>query len=232
MAISPENLSRALSVLGPPEKAVAPETVWGQTEIFYPERWTKRWPEGLSLPWFLEREESALSVSRQRLFELGESVETEEDAVSFYVAVCSWGAGTDAQQTYRCVQPLHQPGAPGKLLEGLRVASTESAVDGYFTFKNYSQARIKYLGPAFFTKLLYFAAGRPTPADTRHPLILDRRVAVALGWTKTSGWRTSEYSHYLDLVEQLQERWRPDLPTDVIEYTLFQAGRAPNVPSI
>lgn len=232
MAVSPENLSRALSVLGPPEKAVAPETVWGQTEIFYPERWTKRWPKDLPLPEFLERQEKALSVSRQRLFEFGESMDTEEDAVNFYVAVCSWGAGTDAQQTYRCVQPLHQPGAPGKLLEGLKVASTGSADEGYFTFNNYSQARIKYLGPAFFTKLLYFAAGRPTPADTRHPLILDRRVAVALGWTKTSGWSTAEYSDYLDLVEALHERWRPDLPTDVIEYTLFHAGRTPNAPSI
>lgn len=232
MDVSPEDLSTALAALGRPEEAVSPDTVWQQTEIFYRERWTKRWPKDLPLPGFLKRSEPALSVSRQRLFEFGESVETEEDAVSFYVAVCSWGAGTDAQQTYRCVQPLHQPGAPGKLLEGLRVASLGSADEGYFTFNNYSQARIKYLGPAFFTKLLYFAAGRPTPVDTRHPLILDRRVAAALGWTKTSGWRTSEYSRYLDLVEQLHERWRPDLPTDVIEYTLFQAGRAPNVPSI
>ncbi|MCT1806254.1 8-oxoguanine DNA glycosylase OGG fold protein [Corynebacterium sanguinis] len=232
MAISPENLSRALSVLGPPEKAVAPETVWGQTEIFYPERWTKRWPKDLPLPEFLERQEKALSVSRQRLFEFGESIDTPEDAVSFYVAVCSWGTGTDAQQTYRCVQPLHQPGAPGRLLEGLKVAATGSGEEGYFIFDHSGSAKVKGLGPAFFTKLLYFAAGRPAPADTRHPLILDRRVAAALGWTKTSGWRTSEYSQYLDLVEQLQERWRPDLPTDVIEYTLFQAGRGPNVPSI
>ncbi|WP_412778880.1 hypothetical protein [Corynebacterium liangguodongii] len=36
-------------------------------------------------------------MSRQRLFELGESVETEAEAVSFYVAVCSWGAGMSAQ---------------------------------------------------------------------------------------------------------------------------------------
>lgn len=232
MAEELRDFSAVLAVLGPVEEAVSPDTVWGQTEIFYPERWVKRWPEELPLPDFLERPEEALSVSRQRLFELGKSVETEEDAVSFYVAVCSWGAGTDAQQTYRCVQPLYQPGAPGKLLEGLKVASTGSAVDGYFAFNNYSQARVKYLGPAFFTKLLYFATGRPTPADTRHPLILDRRVAVALGWTKTSDWRTSEYSRYLDLVEQLHERWRPDLPTDVIEYTLFHSGRTLDAPSI
>lgn len=232
MAVSPENLSVALAVLGSPEEAVSTDTVWGQTEIFYRERWTKRWPEGLPLPWFLEREESALSVSRQRLFELGESVETEEDAVSFYVAVCSWGAGTSALQTSRSVRPLHEPGAPEKLLEGLRFASSGSGVEGYAMFGHSGPAKIKGLGPAFFTKLLYFAAGRPTPADTRHPLILDRRVAHALGWAKRAGWRTAEYSQYLDLVEQLHARWRPDLPTDVIEYTLFHAERAPDTPSI
>ncbi|WP_087062838.1 8-oxoguanine DNA glycosylase OGG fold protein [Corynebacterium glutamicum] len=232
MAVPPKDLSAALAVLGSPEEAVSPDNGWGQTEIFYPERWTKRWPEGLSLPWFLEREESALSVSRQRLFELGDSVETEEDAVSFYVAVCSWGAGTSAQQTYRCAQPLHQPGAPGRLLEGLKVAAAGSAEEGYFTFNHSGPAKIRGLGPAFFTKLLYFAAGRPGPADVRHPLILDKRVAHALGWAKRAGWRTAEYSQYLDLVEQLHARWRPDLPTDVIEYTLFHAERAPDTPSI
>ena len=68
MAVSPENLSVALAVLGSPEEAASTDTVWGQTEIFYRERWTKRWPEGLPLPRFLKREESVLSVSRQRLF--------------------------------------------------------------------------------------------------------------------------------------------------------------------
>ena len=232
MTVSPKDLSAALAVLGPPEAAVSTDTVWGQTEIFYRERWTKRWPEGLPLPWFLERKEPALSVSRQRLFELGESVETEEDAVSFYVAVCSWGSGTGALQTSRSVRPLHEPGAPGKLLEGLRFASTGSAVEGYAMFDRSGPAKINWLGPAFFTKLLYFAAGRPTAADTRHPLILDRRVAAALRWSRDNGWSPAEYSGYLDLVEALHERWRPDLPTDVIEYTLFRAGRTPDAPSI
>ncbi|EGV39370.1 hypothetical protein [Corynebacterium glutamicum] len=42
----------------------------------------------------------------------------------------------------------------------------------------------------------------------------------------------TEYSRYLDLVEQLHERWRPDLPTDVIEYVLFLAERNLDVPSM
>lgn len=81
------------------------------------------------------------------------------------------------------------------------MAAIESVDEGYSMFNNYSQARIKYLGPAFFTELLYFPAGRLTPSDIRHPLILNKRVAAALGWRKTYEWRSVEYSQYLDLVE-------------------------------
>lgn len=232
MAGESKDLNAVLALLGPAEKAPPTEQVWAQSSKVFPAHWKNHWPDFLPLPPVLDRSEERLSVSRSRLFNLGQSIESEADAVNFYVVVCAWGADGDAQQANRSIRPLREPGAPEHLLEGLRAASERSAEEGYTMFDHSGSAKIKYLGPAFFTKLLYFAAGRPAPADTRHPLILDRRVAVALGWTKTSGWRTSEYSQYLDLVEQLHERWRPDLPTDVIEYTLFQSGRAPNVPSI
>ncbi|MCT1415190.1 8-oxoguanine DNA glycosylase OGG fold protein [Corynebacterium sanguinis] len=232
MARPNDDFSHVLRVLGPPEDAASTEIVWGQMETFRPEWWVKSWPSNLPLPHFLARDDRFLSVSRQRLFELGESVETEAEAVSFYVAVCSWGAGMSAQQTQRCLRPLHQPDAPAKLLQGLKAAALNSADDAYFEFRNYSRSRIKHLGPAFFTKLLYFASGRPSPAQNRHPLILDRRVADAIGWANTSGWLTAEYSRYLDIIEQVHGQWRPDLPTDVIEYTLFQAGRSIQAPSI
>ncbi len=113
-----------------------------------------------------------------------------------------------------------------------RYTTSADLTDGYAMFSYSGPSQIKYLGPAFFTKLLYFAAGRPTPVDTRHPLIFDRRVAMALGWKKIDGWSTAEYSDYLDLVEQLHQQWRPDVPADVIESTLFHAGGPPDAPSI
>lgn len=93
---------------------------------------------------------------------------------------------------------------------------------------------IKYLGPAFFTKLMYFAAGTPaapatvtSEADTSavtQPLILDGRVARALGWSKRWGWNPEQYGEYLDVAEGLRDRWCPQLPVDVVEYQLFIAG--------
>ncbi len=232
MTVSPANLSAALAVLGNPEQAVPAETVWAQTSVFYPHWWRKRWPQHLALPEFLKRPEAQLSVSRKRLFELADGIETEADALSFYVAVCAWGAGPYAQQVARSMKPLVQPDAPAKLLAGFKVAATSTATESYAAFHGAGPAKIKGLGPAFFSKLMYFAAGQPSPLATRHPLILDKRVAQALGWKKTADWSTSEYSAYLDLIEALHQQWRPDLPTDVIEYTLFQGPAAALPPSI
>lgn len=39
------------------------------------------------------------------LFELADGIETEADALNFYVAVCAWGAGTYAQQVARKWRP-------------------------------------------------------------------------------------------------------------------------------
>lgn len=232
MTVSEQELSLALEVLGPAKQHACLDDVREQTSVFYLDHWKKRWPAVLELPAILNRPEPKLSVSRDNLFTLGESIETEDDAVRFYVAVCAWGAGSSAQQVDRCLRPLGEIDAPQRLLTGLRLAKTETADEGYRAFNNYNRNRIKFLGPAFFTKLLYFAAGSPKETDTRHPLILDMKVARSLGWKKTSGWSTDEYTHYLDVVEELQRRWCPELPTDVIEYTLFYGGAIAPCPNI
>lgn len=72
---------------------------------------------------------------------------------------------------------------------------------------------------------MYFAAGKPEATEVQYPLILDSRVVGALGSPTTSMWKIKEYSPYLDIVEELDDSWRSDLPTDVTECTLFQFGR-------
>ncbi|GGM86419.1 hypothetical protein GCM10011609_23620 [Lentzea pudingi] len=82
---------------------------------------------------------------------------------------------------------------------------------------------IRYLGPSFFTKFLYFA-GRGAPG---HPcLILDRRVATALRdrceWTslhRTGPWPAETYERYCGLLT----RWSQESgrAPDEIEFMLF-----------
>ncbi|MGW6443383.1 8-oxoguanine DNA glycosylase OGG fold protein [Lentzea sp. NPDC055074] len=82
---------------------------------------------------------------------------------------------------------------------------------------------IRYLGPAFFTKFLYFA-GRGAPG---HPcLILDSRVATVLrercGWDslhRTGPWPAETYERYCGLLARwAQESGRA---ADTIEFMLF-----------
>jgi hypothetical protein len=62
--------------------------------------------------------------------------------------------------------------------------------------------KIDGLGPAFFTKFLYFM-GYGRAGGTLQPLILDSRVARNLnalrstGW-KTTGWPLAQYEEYLE----------------------------------
>ncbi|MDR7170513.1 hypothetical protein J2W56_004264 [Nocardia kruczakiae] len=82
---------------------------------------------------------------------------------------------------------------------------------------------IEFLGPAFFTKYLYFAGG----GDPDHPCcILDTRVATTLhraGWSSlpTKGsWLASAYQRYNDLLADWKTRTGAPR-RDVIERWLF-----------
>src|SRR5699024_1936632 len=121
----------ARPALAPAEEAASAERGWAQSSKFFLSHWTSRWPETLPLPPVLDNPNTVGWISRQDLFDLGEPIESETDAVNFYVAVCAWGAGPSAQQTYRSIRPLHEPGAPQRLLEGLRAAAVGSADDEY-----------------------------------------------------------------------------------------------------
>lgn len=94
---------------------------------------------------------------------------------------------------------------------------------------------IKYVGPAFFTKYLYFAG-----AGGRQCLILDSRVARTLhrdcGWESLrdgGGWPADTYGRYCALLA----RWAAEItesgtPTtaDQLEYRLFMRGALTRTP--
>lgn len=138
-----------------------------------------------------------------------------EALLRFYVAVCAWGGSTSA----RTFAPLLRPEALERISAALAAPNPEAQ---YRAFNNHSHAKVKGLGPAFFTKLMHFAAPAPD-AGSRLPLILDARVARSLG-VKTRGWSTQEYLDYLQLLRTFQTgRWSA-VPLDAIEYALFTAN--------
>ncbi|XAZ35481.1 hypothetical protein AAHB37_03825 [Glutamicibacter halophytocola] len=131
---------------------------------FYPRHWLNRWDESMpGIPPILQSGEKdskdRLTLSRGDLFALGTKVKTAQDAVSFYVAVCSWGTGTKARDIDRRIPTLSEPDVGEKLLSGIMLAQNPNveAEEAYRSFWTSNQYRLKGLGPAFFTKLLYFA---------------------------------------------------------------------------
>ncbi len=88
---------------------------------------------------------------------------------------------------------------------------------------------IPQLGPAFFTKYLYFAGG----GDPNHPCtILDINVARALhetcGWTSLpieGGWHADTYERYCNLLGMWVEQHDGITRRDLIEKWLFEEGK-------
>lgn len=187
-----------------------------------PQQWKTRFERarsaGLALP-----HPGALpqTLCREELFLLGAKVPAggAEAVLRFYLAVCAWGGGTSARSTARTFAPLLQPDVLDRISTALAAPTPEAQ---YKAFNNHSHAKVKGLGPAFFTKLMHFAAPAPGTSN-RPPLILDARVARSLG-IKTSGWSTREYVEYLELLATLQTGQWSEAPLDAIEYALFTAN--------
>lgn len=195
---------------------------------FYPRHWLNRWDENMpDIPSILQSGEKdskgRLTLSRGDLFTLGSKVETAQDAVNFYVAVCSWGAGAKARDIYRRIPTLSQPDVGEKLLCGIMLAKDTNveAEDAYRSFWTSDQYRLKGLGPAFFTKLLYFAAG-PTDSKKMRHLILDAKVAGSIGWPEKAWWTPSEYGDYLELISNVMEHLPEAERSDCLEMRLFK----------
>lgn len=205
-----------------PEGTPTEQTVRDQGFSFYKHHWTDRWPSTLADPPVLGGSGDT-RVTRQSLLGSADLVRTDDDAVDFYVRVCSWGAGTKAQRIARCVKPLHQPGAVRSLMEARRVVRSGDVLGAYAAMWRGGERRIKYLGPAFFTNWLYFSAYEDWDSMTPAPLILDARVANALGWWPY-GWSAQDYETYLERAEKVRQQWCPDSSTHVIEYALFKLG--------
>ncbi|WP_431712107.1 hypothetical protein [Glutamicibacter uratoxydans] len=201
--------------------------VENHTVSFYPRHWLNRWDEGMpSVPSILQSEETdgrgRIALSRGDLFDLGSKVATVQDAVNFYVAVCSWGAGTKARDIYRRIATLNDRDAGEKLLGGITLArdAQVAAEDAYHAFYTSARYRLNGLGPAFFTKLLYFAAG-PTDSRKMRHLILDKKVATSIGWPNKVWWTPSEYQDYVELINETIDIMSEAERSDCIEMRLF-----------
>jgi hypothetical protein len=138
----------------------------------------------------------------------------------------AWGSGRYLRQNARRLDAIAaDPNRARDLLRASAKLSIREPAEAFAVLRP-DRGKIKYLGPAFFTKFLYFAgAGAPD-----HPcLILDRVVATALrdrcGWDslhRAGPWPAETYARYCTLLG----RWAEEhgVAPDEIELRLF-SGR-------
>lgn len=212
----------------PPDRVGA---VLGQSVSFNPHTWKPRLPDGL-WPTDLDRLESTgrfHRITREDVFALSTCDGTPACAVRSYIAVCVWGTGTGGRGVARRARPLRSQADVGeRLLEAIGTLRGDGAVAAYRRLRNDGDLHIKGLGPAFFSKVLYFTGWNHVAGP--RPLILDRFVARALddqaglGWRPTWNWTSGQYDRYLDLVAGWAVSWGTE--ADVVERELFEHGKA------
>jgi hypothetical protein len=188
-------------------------------------------------------------LTRQELFTLASKVSdasSDEVVLTLLLHVLAWGSGLSRRNNGVRISSLVASDTRAEhvvlLRAALQYARDGDVAEAYACLIRRGGGAIPGLGPAFFTKYLYFAgAGRPL-----HPcLILDARVAASLysagwetlprsrsrtGWSYSANWYTATYVGYC----QLLSRWAEEesrnasfsVAADEIERALFDGKRA------
>ncbi|GAA3312071.1 8-oxoguanine DNA glycosylase OGG fold protein [Arthrobacter ramosus] len=177
--------------------------------------WWNRQPELAGQPLVGTLEDKSVTTegkawsSRGDLFELAAGPGTSDTLPLLWAAV-AWGTGTRHRLNLKRIDAVYQdrPRAEG-ILRSAYIAAAKSARDGYTSMRGTRNTNgFKFLGPAFFSKVLYFAgAGNPG-----HPcLIVDDRVLATLrAWAGPEdkrfnyryGYPVSTYESAVDLMQE------------------------------
>lgn len=157
-----------------------------------------------------------------------------------FVAALMWGYGGQIKR-YRYLENIERALGALEPLDSVLMSVTgaldrgdiEAAYGAFLTTRG--GPAIRGLGPAFFTKILYFAGAKRVPPGCAPPLILDALVARALSWLLgtfhlyvdlgTAGW--SAYGKGFVRYVESMARWAEALgclPED-LEYYLWAAAR-------
>ncbi|MET8040180.1 hypothetical protein ABZU25_04840 [Micromonospora sp. NPDC005215] len=145
-------------------------------------------------------------------------------------AVLVWGYGPIGYGPWRAARSLGADPDGKRLAYALEEVSTpapdeEALCAAYRRFRDPDHARLPWLGPGLFTKVLYFVGYRRGVGGVQ-PLILDRVVAGLLpaeaGVGRRNGWSSEEWLAYLRwAAEQAQVR---AVEADEVEMTVVGGG--------
>lgn len=133
---------------------------------------------------------------------MGLVLESNQDALRLLWHVLAWGSGSKLRLNRRRLDGISKDPAAA-LRHAARLSRTDPEA-AYQHLAHGADTHLPYLGPAFFTKYLYFAGAGTCD---RPSVILDSRVAHALssrcGWASLSSggnWPALTYQGYCALL--------------------------------
>ena len=109
-----------------------------------------------------------------------------------------------------------------RLKDAVQIVRTEGAIEGFRHMNN--AGHIKYLGPAFFTKWLYFASAASGPDDAQAAPILDKQVKDWLANKAGVGlniYKTNDYSRYVALLKEWGSQTDKERTPAQVEKAIF-----------
>lgn len=171
-------------------------------------------------------------ISRGEVFALAAGAAVDPDAaLTLLWNSLAWGSGKRNRNNGKRIASVAEDTAraSGLLMQAAALSRTSPA-EAYELLYPHHKTAICQLGPAFFTKYLYFAGG----GNPSHPCaILDENVARALrdacGWkslpVEKAGWYASTYDRYCALLEMWVDEHDGINRRDLIERWLFEEGK-------
>lgn len=162
-------------------------------------------------------------------------IKDEESAVRAFLLAMIWGYGPVGYGPYRSRRVLNSPDAPARLLDVARIAQTDGGLKAFEHIESQRAKHrdyLKYLGPAFGTKYLYFLTAPIDTVDTTP--VMD---AVVWRWFRKNvmgasidvfRWETESYAVFLDHLRYWSQSLAGDddepLDLDDVEYLIFASG--------
>lgn len=173
------------------------------------------------------------AVDRRTVARTVESIVDDNPAGAFVISMV-WGHGRTGYGPSRTATILHgnrtggrqplDPTAVDRLRSSAKVARELGAVEG-FRYLNNRPGKLAGLGPAFFTKWLFFVTARGDVESESAAPILDRLV---IKWMASNGipLRSAQTSDYARYVELLRSWGSPhSLSASAVEERIFRTIR-------
>ncbi|MET8349051.1 hypothetical protein [Micromonospora sp. NPDC005206] len=165
-----------------------------------------RWRAGLPPDAWPDDFPSSGEVWRRDIFAVADAYRAgSASAHQLLTAVLIWGYGPIGYGPWRAARSLGADPDGKRLAYALEEVSASAPDEdalrtAYRRFRDPNHARLPWLGPGLFTKVLYFVGYRRGVGGVQ-PLILDRVVASRLpseaGVGRQAGWLSEEWLAYL-----------------------------------